>query len=188
MGTISRAVRLIHLAALAVIATSPVSASVSLPTGSDPSSDLLINFDFTSVTPLGPPYVDVIYFVTLDPTNASGTVAVDLFGDLNGGDLLASFTTSPPLFDNASTDGRIGDGLFSLGVRATPGSVGAFVEADAFGIKLICDNSLPPNCSTVQGPDIAGELVRTSAPEPATLALFGIGLAGLGFSRRRKRT
>jgi len=26
-----------------------------------------------------------------------------------------------------------------------------------------------------------------SAPEPGTLALFGIGLAALGFSRRRKR-
>jgi hypothetical protein len=25
------------------------------------------------------------------------------------------------------------------------------------------------------------------APEPATLAVFGIGLVGLGFSRRRKR-
>ena len=29
-------------------------------------------------------------------------------------------------------------------------------------------------------------LVRTTVPEPATLALFGLGLAGTGFSRRKK--
>jgi len=30
--------------------------------------------------------------------------------------------------------------------------------------------------------------IRASIPEPMTLALFGLGLAGLGLARRRKTT
>jgi hypothetical protein len=30
-------------------------------------------------------------------------------------------------------------------------------------------------------------LIRSDIPEPATVTLLGIGLAGLGFARRRKR-
>jgi hypothetical protein len=45
------------------------------------------------------------------------------------------------------------------------------------------------NTTTNPGPDIlvAGEVSPSSVPEPATLALFGMGLIGAGVMRRRRK-
>jgi len=48
----------------------------------------------------------------------------------------------------------------------------------------------PPNTLRVNSilPAFSVSTATSSIPEPATLALFGIGLAGLGFARRRKKS
>ena len=184
---ICSATKLIGIVAVALTLATSASANLTLPIGSDSSSDLVFNFDFTSVTP-SPPYVDVIFFVTLDPTNAIGSVVIDLFGDLNGGTLLASYPTfaANVAFTQFSGDPRIEDGLFSIGLRATPGSFAQSGAPDAIAIALVCDSNAPFNCHTEQTSSVSGEIVQTSVPEPATLALFALGLTGLASTRRRR--
>jgi len=59
-----------------------------------------------------------------------------------------------------------------------------------FENRFFFDSSLPTSLTAVRfyaEPDfyIALDNVRISVPEPSTLALFGLGLLGLGFARRK---
>jgi hypothetical protein len=67
------------------------------------------------------------------------------------------------------------------------GSIGVvrMIEGTNFNYFITeIEDFSPVNVS--DGTDIRGRFVRRAIPEPGTLALFGLGLAGLGFARRRR--
>ena len=76
-----------------------------------------------------------------------------------------------------------------LAVGQNFGSIDSlYPGSDAFGVFAVNDLVDPAGYNTVDLSLRQVDVFSNSVPEPATLALLGIGLAGIGFSRRRKRT
>lgn len=142
-----------------------------------------------------------------DSANAGGgggapRIAISLDSDNDGTSdraILVHLGTSPNFIDTPTTlntyananlinndAGRydlssVGGSNFS-DYNTALGLVGSW---DVLRFTLILD-SFGGNDKTLEVTSISGEFNGTPVPEPATIALFGLGLIGLGVARRRK--
>jgi hypothetical protein len=179
MKRITRSILGALFAAGAILAA-PAQA-VPIPESAIAGTGLLINFDLTGATP-APPYPVAGYDLTWTGLGAGETIFIDRYLNLNASNFFFSSTI------NFVTSGQnfvlnfppFNDGQFSIVLRAAAGTTVDLTSATGLG----CASTT--NCTPANNLAAVSVALPGAVPEPGTLALLALGLAGLGFGSRKK--